>query len=136
MAYMRWSGRVRISQPIFVRSSASLWQRWCWFHCSVRWGPLWRHWPGRWPMRCRGCGVLLVLTSKQPLRIDLLLAGSMGLLLALIGVSFVWADDPGMCLRRMFALFCCVVAAIGVARAFSLRELCWLALWTLGALTV
>jgi exopolysaccharide production protein ExoQ len=83
-----------------------------------------------------GWGVLLFLTSKQPLRLNLLLAGSMTLLLALIGVSFVWADDPGMCLRRMFALVCCVVAAVGVARAFSLRELCWLALGTLGTLAV
>jgi O-antigen ligase len=51
-------------------------------------------------------------------------------------MSFVWADDPGMCLRRLLTLLCGVIAAAGVARAHSLRELSWLAVWILGSLAI
>jgi O-antigen ligase len=81
-----------------------------------------------------GWGLLLLVTSKQPLRVAPLLAGSIGLLLALAAASFAWADDPAMCLRRLFTLVCCVVAAAGIARAFSLREISWLTVWIIGAL--
>jgi exopolysaccharide production protein ExoQ len=81
-------------------------------------------------------GLVLLALGKQPWRVDPLLAGSIGLLLGLIGMSFLWADDPGMCLRRMLALIACTVAALGIARAFSLREIAWLAVWTLGALAL
>src|SRR5262245_9666147 len=55
-------------------------------------------------------GLALLVTSKQRFRIDPLIAGGIGLVLCLTVVSFLWADDPGMCLRRMFALVCCVAA--------------------------
>jgi exopolysaccharide production protein ExoQ len=79
-------------------------------------------------------GLVLLVSSQRPMTLDPLLAGSLGLLLGLTGISFLWADDPGMCLRRMFALICCVIAAIGIARSLSLREINWLAVWTLGTL--
>ncbi len=79
-------------------------------------------------------GCLLVALTRTPLKIDPLLASSMVLLLGLAGVSFIWADDPGMCLRRLLTLVCCVTAAAGVARALSLREIAWLAICVLGGL--
>ena len=49
-------------------------------------------------------GLLLLVTGQQRLKFDPLLAGSLALLLAWAGISFLWADDPGMCLRRLFVL--------------------------------
>ncbi len=83
-----------------------------------------------------GWGCLLLALSRARLRIDPLLSCSMGLLLGLTAMSFVWADDPAMCLRRLLTLVCCVTAAAGVAKAFSLREIAWLAIWVLGGLAV
>jgi O-antigen ligase len=79
-----------------------------------------------------GWGATLLVASNQPVRLDPLLAGSLALLFALVGVSFVWADDPGMCLRRLFALVCCLVAALGAARSLSFAQLAWLAILVLG----
>jgi exopolysaccharide production protein ExoQ len=41
-----------------------------------------------------------------------------------------------MCLRRLLTLLCCVTAAAGIARALSLREISWLAIWILGSLAI
>jgi exopolysaccharide production protein ExoQ len=79
-------------------------------------------------------GVLLLVVSRRRLAIDPLLTGSIALLLGLAAVSFVWADDPGMCLRRLLILACCAVAALGIARAMTLRQISWLTVWTLGGL--
>jgi O-antigen ligase len=79
-----------------------------------------------------GWGAILLARGKQTLRLDPLLAGSLALLFALVGVSFVWADDPGMCLRRLFAFVCCLVAALGAARSLSLAQLAWLAILVVG----
>jgi exopolysaccharide production protein ExoQ len=81
-------------------------------------------------------GLALFLTGQRRVRVDPVLAGGVTALLALTAASFLWADDPGMCLRRMFALVCCTIAAVGVARSLSLREINWLAVLTLGALAV
>ena len=37
---------------------------------------------------------------------------------------------------RLMVLLCCVLAAAGIARAFSLREIAWLVVFTFGTLTV
>lgn len=79
-------------------------------------------------------GAALAVAGKRKLEIQPLLAAGLAALLSLTAISFVWADDPGMCLRRMFALVCCAVAALGIARAFSLRDINWLVFWTLSAL--
>jgi exopolysaccharide production protein ExoQ len=79
---------------------------------------------------------VLLVTSRQPLRIDPVLAGSIGLLLGLSVVSFAWADDPGMCLRRLLILACCAIAAAGIARTLDLKQISWLAVLTLGGLAI
>jgi O-antigen ligase len=83
-----------------------------------------------------GWGLLLLAAARTSLNVDPLLATSIGLLLGLAGISFVWADDPGMCLRRLMTLVCCVLAAAGIARALSLRQIGWLAIGVLGGLAV
>ncbi len=79
-------------------------------------------------------GAVLLLAARQPLRINLPLAAPLVLLLVWTGLSFLWADDSGMCLRRLIVLACCTLAAAGIGRCLSLREQCWLVLGTLGAL--
>jgi O-antigen ligase len=81
-----------------------------------------------------GWGVLLVLGSKQKVHVEPLLFGSLVALGGLAAASFLWADDSGMCLRRLFAAGCCVMAALGVARAFSLTEIAWLTVLVLATL--
>jgi exopolysaccharide production protein ExoQ len=81
-------------------------------------------------------GAALFAFGRRRLTIEPAFAAALVMLLSLTAVSFVWADDPGMCLRRMFALVCCVAAALGIARSLSLREINWLAFGSLAALTV
>jgi O-antigen ligase len=53
------------------------------------------------------------------------------LLIAMVGlccVSAAWAQDFGMCVRRLLVLVLCVVGTVGVARRLTLRELCIVAL--------
>jgi exopolysaccharide production protein ExoQ len=83
-----------------------------------------------------GFGCLLIATSQSRWQTDLPLAVSLSLLLGLTVVSFAWADDKGMCLRRLLILLCCATAAAGIARALSLREICLMIVWVLGSLTV
>lgn len=81
-------------------------------------------------------GLGLLAIGKRPLLISPVLGVGLVGLLSLTAISFVWSDDPGMCLRRMFSLFCCLIAAAGVARAFSLRDVNWLVFSVLAALSV
>jgi exopolysaccharide production protein ExoQ len=83
-----------------------------------------------------GWGLLLLAAGKQRLSIDPLLAGGMSLLIGMAAISFLWADEPSMCLRRLLILACCITAATGFARAFSLREISWLAIWLFGGFAV
>jgi O-antigen ligase len=79
-------------------------------------------------------GCVLLALGRARLKLDPLLIGTITAFLALAAASFAWSDDPGMCGRRLIALLCCAAAAAGVARAFSLRQICWLAVFTLGGL--
>lgn len=81
-------------------------------------------------------GLLLLATARQPLRLDPVLAVPIALLLGCTFLSFLWSDDPGMCLRRLMVLACCATAAAGIARSFTIRELCWFVVGTLGTLVV
>src|SRR5437868_6745663 len=81
-------------------------------------------------------GCVLLAVGRASLKVDPLLAGSIGTLLGLAAISFVWTSDPGMCLRRLLTLLCCVIAAAGVARALSLREISWLILSVFGGLAM
>jgi len=79
-------------------------------------------------------GLYLGVTRPTPLRLCFPLALSVCLVLGWALVSFLWADDPGLCLRRLLVLACALVAALGLARALSLHELTLLALIVLGTL--
>lgn len=83
-----------------------------------------------------GWGLVLLAIGKRPLHVDWPLVASLSLLLGLAAASFLWADEPGMCLRRLMVLFCGVIGATGIARAFSLREMSWLVVVTLGTLAL
>jgi exopolysaccharide production protein ExoQ len=83
-----------------------------------------------------GWGALLLVTGHERVKLDPLLAGSLALLAAWAGASFLWADDPGMCLRRLFVLGCCGLAAAGISRRLTMRELSWLTIYTVGTLAL
>jgi len=83
-----------------------------------------------------GWGMVLLAIGKCRLNMDWPLVASMSLLLGLAAASFLWADEPEMCLRRLMVLFCGVIGAAGIARAFSLREMSWLVVVTMGTLAV
>jgi exopolysaccharide production protein ExoQ len=67
---------------------------------------------------------LAIAASKRPWRLNKPMALALGLLFGWTVLSFLWAIDPGMCLRRLIVLVCWSLAAFGLARYFSLRELC------------
>lgn len=81
-------------------------------------------------------GLVLMATGGDRVRIDPLLAGAIFLLLGLVGVSFLWADDPGMCLRRLLVLSCCALGATGIARRLSMHDLSLLTVYVLGSFAV
>lgn len=61
------------------------------------------------------------------------------LLFAFVGLCFVsvlWAQDRGMCVRRLFVLGLCVAGALGVARRLTLKELCLIALAVSSSLVI
>ena len=80
--------------------------------------------------------ILLVASARQPLQINPLLALPIAGYLLLAGASVLWSDDPGMTIRRLIVLACCTLAASGIARRFSMRELCCLTLAIIGPLIV
>ncbi|HEX5102881.1 MAG TPA: O-antigen ligase family protein [Pirellulaceae bacterium] len=80
--------------------------------------------------------VLAYSTKRQPWRINLLLALPMGSYLALAATSYLWSYDPGMTMRRLIVVGCCTVAGVGIARRFSMHELCLLTLAIVGPLTL
>ncbi len=74
-----------------------------------------------------GMGVALTAAgSRQAWRWNRPMAVAIALLFGWSLVSCLWSIDPGMCLRRLIVLVCWVTAAFGLARYFTLRELCWL----------
>jgi O-antigen ligase len=81
-------------------------------------------------------GALLFVSGRKSIRLDPILVAPLVGLFGWIMISFVWADEPGMCLRRLFVLGCTTTAALGIARWLAPRDICWLALGTLGALAL
>ena len=77
-------------------------------------------------------GLALLYVSRQPLRINLLLALPMAAYLFLAGASLFWSDDPGVTLRRLIVIGCCTLGAAGLVRRFSMRELCELTVAIVG----
>src|SRR5438105_3831938 len=81
-------------------------------------------------------GIVLLIAGRQRLIVDWPLVAAIGLLLSWTAASCLWAQDAGMCLRRLLVLGCSTIAALGIARQHSLRELCWLVVGTLGTLAI
>jgi O-antigen ligase len=79
-------------------------------------------------------GLTLLVVSRQPLRINLLLALPMAGYLLLAGASLLWSDDPGVTLRRLIVIGCCTLGAVGLVRRFSMYELCQLTVSIIGPL--
>lgn len=78
-----------------------------------------------------GLGMLGAALTLRVLRENKFQWSVLGVLIAsmcgMLCVSVVWAQDQGMCLRRMFALACYVTGALGIGLRFSLRDLCKIA---------
>lgn len=76
-----------------------------------------------------GMGVGLAIVSRQKAwRVHKVMAGAMLLLFTWCVASFLWSFDPAMCLRRQIVLVCWTAGAFGLARYFTLRELCLMTL--------
>jgi O-antigen ligase len=83
-----------------------------------------------------GLGLWLFFTSREPIRLNFPLALGMAGYLAVSAGSFLWSVDPGMCLRRLLVIACCTLAAAGIARRFTMHELCCLVVVTVGPLVL
>ncbi|HUG92328.1 MAG TPA: O-antigen ligase family protein [Planctomycetaceae bacterium] len=76
-----------------------------------------------------GCGlVLLVLPGGGRLHAAPQRTIPLMLFAAWCAASIVWSDDPAMTVRRLAAMGCLAVAALGFARYFTFRDLVWLVL--------
>jgi O-antigen ligase len=74
-----------------------------------------------------GMGVAMAAAAgKHPWRLNKPMAIAVLLLFGWSLASIFWSVDPSMCLRRQIVLVCWVVAAFGLARFFTLRQLCWM----------
>lgn len=71
-------------------------------------------------------GGLTLLALPRPWRLRLPLAMLVVAVPAWCFLSLLWAQDFGMCTRRLIVLGCCCAGAFGVGRYFSLREICWM----------
>lgn len=82
-----------------------------------------------------GMGLWMLFSARrQPVRLNVPLAMGIAAYLAVSAASLMWTVDPGMCLRRLMVLACCVLAILGIARRLSIRELSMLAVAVIGPL--
>jgi exopolysaccharide production protein ExoQ len=82
-------------------------------------------------------GLGLLLQSRgNAWRVYWPLAAAMAAYLFVSFASYLWAADRGMCLRRLVMLACCVCATAGIARRFTMRELCLLTVAIVGPLVL
>ena len=81
-------------------------------------------------------GIALAATGGERLRINAPLLAAIVLTLAWAVISITWADEPGICLRRLIVLVCCAIGALGVARRLSMRDLSLLTIAVLGTLAI
>lgn len=76
-----------------------------------------------------GLGVGLLVASRQAARCRPTLPGMlMAATIALAFLSVLWSHDRGLCVRRLFVFGLTLVGMFGVARRFTLKELCFFAL--------
>jgi len=74
-----------------------------------------------------GMGVAMAVASRrQPWRLNKLMATASLMLFGWAMLSILWSVDRGMCMRRLIVLACWATAAFGLARFFTLRQLCWM----------
>lgn len=81
-------------------------------------------------------GFVLLFVSRQPLRINLLLALPIVAYLMLAAGSVLWTDDQSLTIRRLIVLGCCTLGCLGLVRRFSMRELCQFTLAVVGPLVL
>lgn len=80
-----------------------------------------------------GVGLALVLlANKIPWRIKPLLALTFTAPLIWAWLSLLWTTDSSLCMRRLIVRSCSAIAAFGMGRLFTLRQICWLAVIVLG----
>lgn len=74
-----------------------------------------------------GMGAAMTIASRrQPWRLNKPMAVAFLLLFGWALLSFLWSVDRAMCARRLIVLVCWTTAAFGLARFFTLRQLCWM----------
>lgn len=84
-----------------------------------------------------GMGVMLAAAAnRRPWRLNKPMAVAIAVLFGWTVASCAWSIDPGMCLRRLIVLVCWVVAAFGLARYFTLREICWMTMLVTASLAL
>ena len=80
-----------------------------------------------------GMGLWLLFSARrQAVLLNKPLAMAIAAYLTVSVASLLWTVDPGMCLRRLMVLACCVLAILGIARRLSMRELSMLAVAVIG----
>jgi O-antigen ligase len=80
-----------------------------------------------------GVGLALVIAAvKIPWKVRPLLALTFMAPLVWAWISLLWAIDGNLCLRRLIVRSCSAIVAVGIGRLFTLRQICWLALFVLG----
>jgi O-antigen ligase len=75
----------------------------------------------------------LVASRRQPYRVWKFLASAQLFCLGWCVASIAWSADPSLTIRRMGSLLCFCVAAIGVGRCFTFRQLCLMSITTCAA---
>lgn len=80
-------------------------------------------------------GAYMLVVSRTKMHVDLPLTLSIASFFGLCYLSYFWAIEPGMALRRLIVLSCVIVATLGIARYLNLRELALLSLLVTCALS-
>lgn len=76
---------------------------------------------------------LVIASAKIPWKVRPLLAAIYFAPFVLAFMSLLWTIDTSMCVRRLIVRGCCALAALGIGRMFTMRQICWLALLVLGS---
>lgn len=75
---------------------------------------------------------LLIAANQITWKIKPLLALTFIAPLIWAWISLLWSIDSSMCMRRLIVRSCSAIAAVGMGRLFTLRQICWLAVIVLG----
>ncbi|WP_254507410.1 O-antigen ligase family protein [Anatilimnocola floriformis] len=75
---------------------------------------------------------LLFVANKIEWKIKPLLALTFIAPLAWGWISLLWSTESSLCIRRLTVRTCSALACVGIGRLFTLKQICWLALFILG----